>query len=113
MPEKLFINLGNRVKEARLRQNITQDKLSELSNISVRHISKIERGTMNPSYDVLQRLANALGISAGYFFLSSEEVNEKDIQLLTSLYEKCPVKYRGMIVASVQTLSREILKIED
>ncbi len=47
--------------DARLNQNITQKKLSEITGIDQADISRIERGTRNPSLAMVQRLAAGLG----------------------------------------------------
>jgi transcriptional regulator with XRE-family HTH domain len=51
------------VKEARLAKGYTQQELSELSNISVRSIQRIENGEILPRNYTLKTLAGILGIS--------------------------------------------------
>ena len=48
------------VAEARARKGITQKELAELTDIDQSDISKIERGTANPSIGTLNRIAEAL-----------------------------------------------------
>ncbi|MCQ5255570.1 helix-turn-helix transcriptional regulator, partial [Bariatricus massiliensis] len=43
--------------KARKEQNITQKELSERTGITQADISLIENGTMNPSLDMMKRLA--------------------------------------------------------
>ena len=47
--------------EARIKADITQKQLSELTGIDQSDISKIERGIANPSVQTLERIAKALG----------------------------------------------------
>lgn len=49
------------IMNARLQQGLTQKQLSEKTGISQADISRIERGTANPSLKTLQRIATALG----------------------------------------------------
>ncbi len=51
---------GMAVAEARARKGITQKELAELTDIDQSDISKIERGTANPSIGTLNRIAEAL-----------------------------------------------------
>ncbi len=51
------------VKEARLAKGYTQKELSELSNISVRSIQRIENGEILPRSYTLKTLAGILGLS--------------------------------------------------
>ncbi len=52
--------IGKKVRELRLRQNITQMSLAELSQISVSSVKKIEKGEIG-SFDSLMRVLRILG----------------------------------------------------
>ena len=47
--------LGRRIKEIRISKKITQEQLSELTNIGASSISKIESGIYHPSDDNLEK----------------------------------------------------------
>lgn len=49
------------IMEARVQEGLTQKELSEKTGISQADISRLERGTANPSLRTLQRIATALG----------------------------------------------------
>lgn len=53
---------GRIIKERRKELRITQPHLAELAGISTNTLYKIERGQANPSLDVLNRLAEVLGM---------------------------------------------------
>ncbi len=57
------INLGEKIKEARLRKNLTQKELSALSGVPLNTIYRIEKGTNSPLYVTVNALCTALGIS--------------------------------------------------
>ncbi len=48
--------------DARKDQNLTQKELSERTGITQADISRIERGTRNPSLEMIKRLARGLGM---------------------------------------------------
>lgn len=50
------------IVDARTSQNLTQKELSQRSGIAQTEISKIEKGTRNPSIKLLQRLADGMGM---------------------------------------------------
>ena len=108
MPEDIFVILGNKLKNVRKTRGLTQEELSALSGVSTRHISKIEKGVMNPSYEILTQIAAALGMTPDYFFASDNDEDENNIQLLISLYKGCPKPYRKLLLSTMQTLSKEI-----
>ncbi|MGL5964585.1 MAG: helix-turn-helix domain-containing protein [Cetobacterium sp.] len=56
------IRFGIQLKKIRKKRNLTQEKLSELSNIDRSYISDIERGIKSISIEKLDQLANALEI---------------------------------------------------
>lgn len=108
MPEDIFARLGSKLKNARKSRGLTQEELSALSGVSTRHISKIEKGVMNPSYEILTQIAAALGMTFDYFFAPDNDEDETNIQLLVSLYKGCPKHYRKLPLSTMQTLSKEI-----
>ena len=56
--------LSSNIKRYRKKLNISQDKLSKLSDVTYNTIIKIESGkNMNPTIKTLMKIANALGVS--------------------------------------------------
>jgi transcriptional regulator with XRE-family HTH domain len=53
------------IRSYRLRRNLTLAQLSELSGISVGHLSRLENGGRTPTVRLLLQLARALGVSLG------------------------------------------------
>ncbi|MCC6251519.1 MAG: helix-turn-helix transcriptional regulator [Bacteroidia bacterium] len=58
----LVKTLGATIKNRRKELSITQPHLAELANVSTNTLYKIERGQGNPSLDVLNKLAEVLGM---------------------------------------------------
>ena len=57
------IKLGLRIKQLRVKMNLTQEQLAELIDRSQRQISLIELGTSCPSLETLMRLKDVFGCS--------------------------------------------------
>lgn len=57
---------------ARKEQNITQAELSARTGINQGDISRLERGTRNPSLNMLKKLANGLGMQLKIEFLPKD-----------------------------------------
>jgi len=55
--------IGQRIKRAREKKQLTQEQLAELVDLSPMHISVIERGAKPPKLETLINIANALGVS--------------------------------------------------
>jgi len=56
--------LGEFIRDQRLRDRLSLRKLSELAGISNPYLSQIERGLRKPSAEILQGIAKGLRISA-------------------------------------------------
>ena len=56
----ILTKIGEKIKAIRLKQNITQESLSEAANVSLSSIKKIEKGEIR-SFDSLLRLLRTLG----------------------------------------------------
>jgi transcriptional regulator with XRE-family HTH domain len=58
------MGLGTRIRERRHQQHITQERLADMSDMTVNYLSKIERGVVtNISADKLSKMAAALDTS--------------------------------------------------
>lgn len=53
--------IGNRLRQVRLKQNITQQSLAEAAGVSLSSVKKIEKGEIG-SFDSLLRLLRTLGL---------------------------------------------------
>lgn len=68
--------LGKRIREERLRLNLTQEHLAEDINISTAYLGQIERGERHITLDKLIPLAKRLGVSVD--FLLSDYIHPND-----------------------------------
>lgn len=57
----IFEKIGDRLRQVRLKQNITQQSLADASGISLSSVKKIEKGEIG-SFDSLLRLLRTLGL---------------------------------------------------
>lgn len=71
------------IQDTREKLQITQTELARRTGIDQGDISKLERGTRNPSLKLLKRLARGLGMELKISFVPIENPSEafdKDIQ---------------------------------
>ena len=66
------VAVGNRIKKARERLNITQENISERMNVGPQHISDVERGAVGISIDMLMKICETLDITADYVLFGNE-----------------------------------------
>ena len=55
--------IGKRIKIARIKADLTQEKLAEMVNLSTTHMSNIENGSSKVSLTSIVNIANALGVT--------------------------------------------------
>ena len=63
MPNSNLKVLGEKVRTERKLAGLTQEQLAERCHVSTKHIANIEKGSMNPSYEILLAIARVLPIS--------------------------------------------------
>ena len=59
-----YYSIGARIRFYRVQKNMALEELAEKTNVSLQHISRIERGEKNPNLELFINIANALEISA-------------------------------------------------
>lgn len=60
--EKPRVALGLAIRRLRLERDLTQEGLAHGAGITVGHLSKIERGHSNPTWETVVAVAEALGV---------------------------------------------------
>ena len=61
-----YVAMGQRIKQARKAQHLTQEQLAEVCGLSASFLGHIERGTRKASLETLYSLCEALHESADY-----------------------------------------------
>ena len=59
-----LIKLGAKIKEIRQAQNLTQSTLSDLAEIDIRTIQRLEKGDMNLSLNIFIAVIKSLNVDA-------------------------------------------------
>jgi transcriptional regulator with XRE-family HTH domain len=97
-------SFGENLKFYRREKKLSQEQLSEKADISVKHLSAIERGLTFVSADLLERFSQALEIPVFYFFIKNHELfyNEAMIHALDRIVEKHLIKTIEAIKADMR-----------
>ena len=74
-----YKKLGERIREERLKLNLTQAQLAEAIDISDTYMGAIERGERSLTLDTLVRLVNRLGVTVDYMLADSVSDNNSNI----------------------------------
>jgi transcriptional regulator with XRE-family HTH domain len=96
--------LGGNLKFYRKAKHLSQEQLSEKVDISVKHLSSIERGLTFVSADLLEKLACSVDVPLFYFFVNKREIVYNDVMLNTidSIIENKLIKAIEEIKAAIR-----------
>jgi transcriptional regulator with XRE-family HTH domain len=83
-------SIGNKIAEARKKNNLSQAQLAQQISISPQAVGKWERGESMPDISTLNRLAEILGVDLNYFsesFLADEIPSTLQVSLVADAEE--------------------------
>lgn len=61
--------VGWNVRRVRVAKGVSQERLAFDAGVDRSYVGGLERGEMNPSVDILERLAKTLGVPVGEFLV--------------------------------------------
>lgn len=100
-----YKRLGVRIREERLKLNLTQAQLAEAIDISDTYMGAIERGERSLTLDTLVRLVNRLGVTVDY--LLSDSVSDTDTNIMNQfrqILDGHPLERKQMAVNVLRTI---------
>ncbi len=74
--------IGLRIKELRKRKGLSQEEVAEKAETSPNYLSRMERGTENPTLDMLIKISEALKVEMWELFDFSHQENPKVLREL-------------------------------
>lgn len=111
--QNLYQFIGSRIREIRLKKNMSQEKLAESANFSVTHVSHIETGSTKLSVMALIKIANALEVNADMILcdciLHSGKTFKNEI---AHLVDDCDERQLRIIADMTKTLKMTLEKNE-
>ena len=66
--DSVLVKFGNRVREERLKRNLSQEQLAEMVGVHRTYIGMVERAEKNVTLVNIQRIARGLNISINSLF---------------------------------------------
>lgn len=70
------LKIGDKIREVRLRRNLTQEDLAEMIDVVPNYLSMIECNNKYPSLDVLIKIGKALNTSFDYLLSNESDTNK-------------------------------------
>ena len=75
--ENTKILLGRRIRSLRNVKGWTQQELGDRADINYKFLGEIERGQQNPSFNILVKIAVALGVNLPELFRFEHEISDR------------------------------------
>ena len=112
MPNDNVLFLGNCIRTARPARGLTQQELADQSNVAIKTVQMIEKGQMNPSYEILYPLIKRLGISANTLFNPEISDTDEKIQRFIGKFQSCTPKNRQVLLNTLDYLAEQLLALQ-
>lgn len=103
--EKIYKLLGTKIRQVRSQLGLTQEKLAELTGLSVAFIGQIERGHNRASLSTIQKLADALNKKVSALFIdipAKQQKGSKPLNRIQFLIERCSPSDRQKLFRLIQ-----------
>lgn len=99
-----YVKIGNRIRSKRMELGLSQEKLSEFSNISPSFMSGIELGNKSGAFDTYLRIAKVLNVSLDY--LTQDVIpaarENVDHQELIKTFDKLSYKQQRYVLEALK-----------
>ena len=97
-------DMGSRLRKYRKQANLTQEKMAEILNVSIKHYSEVERGIIGVSVQKLLFISNYFGLSLDY--LLKGETNDDYLPYpLVHAYTSCPDEKKECFLRLLENLN--------
>lgn len=100
-----IVEIGERIKQCRKSQKLTQEKLAELIDVSPHYIYEIEKGLKCMSLSTLMDISSILHISTDYIlFGKSNDYTSTNADQLNTILDTIPLQKRENIAEVLKLL---------
>ena len=86
--KELAIYIGSKIKEFRLKRNLTQKELAKLVNVGDTTIANYEKGFRSPKKDTMFDLANAFNVSIDDLFPPIQKGSSSNTPQIQTIYDQ-------------------------
>lgn len=91
-------DLGQKIKEARKKRNMTQAQLAEKLSITPQYLGNIENSRAMPGINVLICLANELGMTLDFMLMDKvEDKRSAYEEEIMKIVRNCPISEMGRL----------------
>ncbi len=104
--------VGERIRQARKKAGINQEKMAEMLDISASYVSDIENGKTNIGLEIFMRITEVLQVSADWLLMTDTPtvsiIQNNEISSLISNCSKAEIKAIKNIIKELNALTKTI-----
>lgn len=105
-----YKQIGKRIRKIRQLKNLSQEKLAELTDYSVTHISHIETGSTKASIEAILKVASALDCTPNDILCDSmNKAKPVFLNELSEQFEDC-TEYEIRVISDLVIASKKSLR---
>jgi transcriptional regulator with XRE-family HTH domain len=111
--------IGRRVKEARLKLGLTQERLAARANLHYSYVGQVERGNKVPSLKTLSKIARALNLKVEDLIGDNESERKSNItsrdllaQELMLLVRDCPENELKLYIRLISQIKKHLENLQ-
>lgn len=94
--------LGEIIKNARTKADMTVEELANRVGISERFIYRIENEGKKPSYEILYKLIRELAIIPDQIFFPEKQVEDSEMETIVRMLHNCDERSMKIIKATIK-----------
>lgn len=100
--------LGKAIRDARIKNDFSQEAFSEIIGITPTHLKHIESEHRKPSIDVLFRIAQTLHLSLDNILFPQNDLLQAKMKECVNLLSSCSVGELQVMIDLVQSLKKNL-----
>ena len=104
-------NIGSNIRTARMRANLTQEKMSEMIGVTPQYLSDLERGLVGTSIPTLIRICTELSVSSDFILFGSSSDSDSANSTLIEKIQRLP-KHKADVVERYIDFIFEIMDMD-
>ena len=105
--KELAIYIGSKIKEFRLKRNLTQKELAKLVNVGDTTIANYEKGFRSPKKDTMFDLANAFNVSIDDLFPPIQKDSSSNTPQIQTIYDQLEPPGQRKVITYAEKLRDE------
>ena len=103
--------IGSNIRAARMRADLTQEKMSEMIGVTPQYLSDLERGLVGTSIPTLIRICTELNVSSDFILFGKKNDSDTANSNLIEKIQRLP-KYKADMVETTVNILLEAMDME-